>query len=265
MAGKAYRRHLRAHESEGFDTDQQANHKAANHAKLGQPVHSSRWTGRWHLLCSRWLLEHAHWSRSIGLGEHSRWLRWRSRATEADGDRLRVLARDSMRLVILPVHFRWYGRRAHENSGTSDRCRLGMLASSRCRNEFPGHRSWPAEVCQATAGAVSGNLAGKGRESALQSDSIYRTKYGVYRPPVLPAVRSVVFRLIEHDKDSVLPFGDRRESGLVNSAILLLVVRGDAIQIERRCGSYRLSTGRVRSNSGITLTILEFQDEREPR
>jgi|SRR5277367_536319 len=170
-----------------------------------------------------------------------------------------------MRLVILPVHLRRDGRRTHENFGASDCGLLGKLAPSRRSNELPGNRLWAAEVCQATAGAVSGNLAGEGRKPALQSDSIYRTQYGVYRPPVLLAVRSIIFRFIEHDKDSVLPFGDRRESGLVNSAILLLVVRGDAIQIERRCGSYRLSTGRVRSNSGITLTILEFQDEREPR
>src|SRR5580698_2927295 len=247
MAGEADRRHLRAHESEDFNTNQQADHKAANHAEYGQPVHSRRWAGRRHLLCAWGLLEHAHWRRSIGLGEHSRWLRWRSRAIEADGDRFRVLARDSMRLVILPVHLRWDRRRAYENSGASDRCRLGKLASSRSGNELPRHRPWPAEACKPAARAVSGNLAGKGREPALQSDSIYRTKYGVYRPPVLPAIRSVVFRPIEHNEDCVLPCGGRREFGLVNSAILLLVVRGHTTQIEGCRGCSRLGTDRVRS------------------
>jgi hypothetical protein len=131
MAGKTYRRHLRAHESQDFSADQPANHKAADHTEYGQHLYSRRRTRLRHLFRLRRLLEHARWRGSIGLGEHSGRLRWRSRAAEADGIRFRLLARDCVRLVVLPLHLCRNDDRTFENSGSIDCYYLGKHTTVR--------------------------------------------------------------------------------------------------------------------------------------
>jgi len=87
---------------------------------------------------------------------------------------------------------------------------------------------WVGQRCAPTARPEQylGDLAGQGRESAISIRFYISGRNRSLSSAEAPAVRSVVFRPIEHDKDSVLPFGDRQATWVwFNSALILLVIR----------------------------------------
>jgi len=177
MAGEAYIRHF-ARMNRRISIPISNKYSTANHAQTWLACSLCGGLDWVSGIFSLVLLEHAlHLRDSFRSGRAFSMGAMDSRAAKADGDRLRCLLETSATGYI-PFIFGGIPS-GSQNFWTCDRCRLGKLASSRCRNELPGPALCPSEFAnrRRTVGGLkkkSGDLAGQGRYSALQSDSRYR-------------------------------------------------------------------------------------------
>src|ERR1700722_12667106 len=151
MAREANRRYFCTYESQDLGAHQPSNHKTADHSQCSESFYT--WGGLrcGSTLCTRWLLEYVDCCCVVRLGEHSRWLRWRSRSIEAHGVRFRLLAGDCLRLSLLLIHLRRDNDRAMEELGDEDLSCVGWSAPSGSYYKLSGHRLREASARQRTS------------------------------------------------------------------------------------------------------------------
>src|SRR6478672_4687789 len=150
MACEADGWYLCANESQDLNTDQPTTDKVADHTQYCEPAYpGSRHRCR-PVLRMRRILAYAGRRPAICLREYSRWLRWRGRAAQAPGVRLRLLAGDRLRLSILLVYLRWNDDRTREELGCENISCLGSGTSFWSSYKFPGYRTWTSSTCYRT-------------------------------------------------------------------------------------------------------------------
>src|SRR5260370_12223085 len=184
MASEAYRRYFCPHESQDLSAHQPSNHKTADHSQCSESFYT--WSGLrcWPTLCMRWLLEYVDWCGVIRLGEHSRWLRWRSRSIEAHGVRFRLLAGDCLRLSLLLIYLRRDNDRTVEKLGDEDLSCGGWSDPRGSYYKLSGRRIREASARQRTSCAVPEDLAGDGREPPIKAPSVHLSTYCTPHSPL---------------------------------------------------------------------------------